>query len=590
MRYVLLFFVALFSAGLLSACATSRQIVVDYPKTETSALPVLRGHDRVSPDDYYVRLVSEFEFKGDNALKNGCSDVGASYEIGDTSAALLFDSENGALQLRREFSGFLYESTTGKCNYKLETKKAYLTPWLRLDSAKDTQLAYRFLTSNSRETNLSQIVGDVNAASNLMALTGVGTGIAVMGKLASHWMEQAATQTIPKQPSAAAKYSSETHALPNVINLTGEGGNINQSRLPVYEVVDGGLKAWESDTKLLGDMRVYPELLASLLLKTTVDGIPDGHDLSLDELWKIPIQTVTGELPLQQLIAEVDRTETPNLQPNWRKYQEVENECVRLKRVMKGLGFNKFDRNAVLYYFLNQSTDWKNYNISPQRAMADAVRPRVLAQYREHGFSDCLANEDYWVMKLMNLPVNTDQDWDDLTNKRQKKEQVISVVQSVGRQLLAALNHADKAEIAKQLYPLLSHEKGGKGTVLLQNHLGNFGLETLLQISAMEDEGVLINVSQLTEVMSGLMVEGYSCVRPGQDQGLPLPNIGIFLFATKPGSPREKGGAVEFELVQGKIARVAFQHPSYRDFEQNIADYPDLAGCRIETDFLKSLH
>lgn len=590
MRYALLINFVLLSSGLLTACATSRQIVVDYPKSETSPLPVLKGQSRVMPDDYYVQLISEFEFKGDNALKGGCSDVGASYETGDMSAALLFDIHNAPLKLQREASGFLYQATTGKCNYKLETKKVSLTPWLRLDSAKDTQLEYRFLTSNSREANLSQVVGDINAASNLMALTGVGTGIAVMGKLAGNWMEQTVAQPAVKPPSSSAKYSSETHTLPNAVVLTGEGGSVNQSRLPVYEVVDGGLKMWASETKLLGEMRIYPELRPSLLLKSQVDGIPDAHDLSLEELWKAPIQTAAGEFPLQQLIDRVDPAEKPNLQPNWRNYQEVETQCIRLKRVMKGLGFNKFDRNALLFYFLNQAPDWKNYNISRQRAMADAIRPRLLELYRDKGFAGCLASEDYLVMKSMNLPVNTEQDWDDVSSKRQQKEGLISSVQSVGRQLLAALAHADKDEMAKQLYPLLSNDKGGNGTVLLQNHLGNFGLENLLQMPAIADEGVLVSATQLAEVMLGLTVESYSCVRPAQEQGQPLANIGILLFATKPGSPREKGGALEFELVQGKISRLAFQHPSYRDFEQNIADYPDLAGCRIEADFLNKLH
>jgi hypothetical protein len=140
---------ALLVSGLLTACATSRQIVVDYPKTETSALPVLKGQSTVTPDDYYVQLVSEFEFKGDNALKGGCGDVGASYESGDLSAALLFNIYNEPLKFKREASGFLYQATTGKCNFKLETKKSYLTPWLRLDSAKDTLLEYNFLTSDN---------------------------------------------------------------------------------------------------------------------------------------------------------------------------------------------------------------------------------------------------------------------------------------------------------------------------------------------------------------------------------------------------------------------------------------------------------
>ena len=588
-RSVLLIPLAVFSSGWLSGCASSRQIAIDYPKTEASALKPLKGLAAVTADDYYAQLVSEFEFKGDNALKGGCSDVGSAYETGDMSAALLFSIHNEALKLKREASGFLYQATTGKCNFKLETKKVSLTPWLRLDSAKDTQVEYRFLTSNSRESNLSQLVNDVNAASGLMMLTGVGTGVAVMGKLATNWVDTSAAAA-PNKPAPSAKYSSETHNLPVSIALGADGGTVNQSRLAVYEVVDGGMKLWDSDTKLLGEIHIYPELMSSLLIKTSADGIPDAHDLSLEELWRIPIQGAGGEMPLQQFINQIDQAEKPNLQPDWNNYNDVETQCRRLKLVMKGLGFNKFDRNAVLYYFLNNASDWKNFNITAQRAMADAIRPKVLEQYRGKDFSGCLATEDYAVMKQMKLPVNTVEDWDKLTSTRQQKEDAIGPVQSAGRQLLAALSHPDKDEVARQLYPQLFAEKGGNGSVLLQNHLGNFGLEGLLQVSAIADEGIVISAAQLAGVVAGLNVDSFSCARPPMQQGQPMANVGILLFATKPGSPREKGGAIEFELSQGKISRLSFQHPSFRDFEQNIADYPDLGGCRIEADLLNRLH
>ena len=580
---------ALLASGILTACATSRQIVVDYPKTETSALPVLKGQSTVTPDDYYVQLVSEFEFKGDNALKGGCGDVGSSYESGDLSAALLFNIHNEPLKFKREASGFLYQATTGKCNFKLETKKSYLTPWLRLDAAKDTLLEYNFLTSDNHGANLSQLVNDINAASNLMVLTGVGTGVAVMGKLAGSWME-ASAQTAANKPVPSGKFSSETHNLPTSVVLGNDSAGLNQSRLAVYEVMDGGVKAWASETRLLGEMRIYPELTPSLLVKTKVEGVPDAHDLSLEELWKSPIQTTTGEITLQQLINKVEEADRPNLKPDWQNYEEVSNQCQRLKVVMKGLGFNKFDRNAVLFYFLNQSTDWKNFNITSQRAMTDAVRPALLEQYRSKNFSACLASENYEVMKSMRLPVNTEQDWESLSSNRQKKEGVINSVQSVGRQLLSALSNPNKDEMTKQMYPLLLNDKAGNGSVLLQNHLGNFGLETVLQLPSVADEGVVINAAQLAEVINSLRVEKYSCVRPAQEQGQPMANIGIVLFVTLPGSPREKGGALEFELVQGKISRLAFQHQTFRDFEQNLADYPDLGGCRIEAEFLNKLH
>lgn len=589
-RPVLFLPAVLVSASLITGCATSRQLAVDYPKTEATPLPFLKGQTAVTTDDYYVQMVSEFEFKGDNALKGGCSDVGGGYESGDISAALLFNVRNEALKLKRETSGFLYQATTGKCNFKLETKKSYLTPWLRLDSAKETQLEYNFLTSNSHETNLSALVGDINAASGLMAITGVGTGIAVMGKLASNWVDAGAAQPAVIKPAPSAKISSETHNLPASVVLGNQSATLNQSRLSVYEVVDAGMKLWANETRLLGEMRVYPELTPSLLLKSTFEGLPDAHDLSLEELLRLPIQTAQGEMPLQQLIDKVDQPEKPNLKPDWQNYDDTETQCRRLKLIMKDLGFNKFDRNAVLYYFLDKSSDWKNFNITAQKAMADAIRPRILEHYRSKNFSGCLANEDYTVMKSMRLPVNTEQDWDALTSSRQKKEGVISSVQSSGRQLATALSHPDKAEVTRQLYPLLNTDKGGNGTVLLQNHLGNIGLENLLQMPTIADEGVIINAGQLAAVMAGMAIDGFSCVRPAQEQGQPLANIGISLFVTKPGSPREKGGALEFEIAQGKITRIAFQHPSFRDFEQNIADYPDLGGCRIETDFLNKLH
>ena len=577
-----------FALGLLAGCASTRQIAVDYPKPEAVPLSPLKGQAAIGGDDYYLQLVSEFEFKGDNALKAGCSEVGGAYETGDQSAAVLFSVQNDTVKFKRESSGFLYQATTGKCNFKLETKKAHLTPWLRLDSARDTVVEYRFLTSNSHESNLSQLVSDINAASGLLALTGVGTGVAVMGKLAGDWVDSNPPQIAKSAPSA--KYSSETHTLPAVVTSAGDGISLNQSRLAVFEVVEGGLKAWSSENKLLGELRVYPEIASSLLLKSSQGGVPDAHDLSLEELWRVPIKTAAGEMPLQQLINQVDPNTKPNLQPDWQNYGDVESQCRRLKLVLKDLGFNKFDRNAVLYYFLSKSPEWKNFNITPQRAMADAIRPRVLEQYRSNGFSGCLASEDYAVMKNMNLTVNTEQDWDNLTSNRQKKESVFSSVQSTGRQLLSALNNADKDEMSRQLYPLLSTDKSGAGTVLLQNHLGNFGLESLLQVPAIADEGLVVSAAQLAVVFAGLNVDAYSCARPAQEQGQPLPNIGILLFATKPGSPREKGGALEFELVNGKIVRVAFQHPTFRDFTQNIVDYPDLGGCRIETDFLDRLH
>lgn len=581
-------FALLASGGLLQGCATSRQIAIDYPKTETTPLKPLKGQSGITGDDYYVQLVSEFEFKSDNALKAGCSDMGSHYENGDLSAALVFNIHNEPLKLKREASGFLYQATTGKCNFKLETKKAFLTPWLRLDSAKDTAVEYNFLTSNNHEANLSQLVNDINSASNLLMFTGVGTGVAVMGKLATNWVET--TPPVIAKASPSGKYSSETHSLPAQISLGGESASLTHNRLGVYEVIDAGLKSWESATKLLGELHVYPEISNSLLLKTGSDGLPDAHDLSLEELWRAPMQSANGEVALKQLIEQASQSDKVNLQPDWHNYSEVESQCRRLKLVMKDLGFNKFDRNAVLYYFLAKSPDWKNFNITAQKAMTDSIRPKLLEDYRSKDFAGCLAEEDYQAMESLHLPVNTSTDWESLTNSRQKKEGVINPIQSAARQLVSALKNTDKDEMARQLYPLFNHDKAGNGSTLVQNHLSNFGLEALLQVPAIPDEGVVVNSNQLATLFSGLLIESYSCARPALEQGQPLANIGILLFTTKTGSPREKGGALEFELSQGKISRMAFQHPSFRDFEQSLTDYPDLGGCHIETDVLNKLH
>ncbi len=579
---------SLLAGNLLTACATHRQIAVDYPKTDNTPLKPIKGQSGVSADDYYLQLISEFEFKSDNALKAGCSDMGSAYENGDLSAALVFNTHNDALKFKRETSGFLYQATIGKCNFKLETRKAYLTPWLRLDSAKDTIVDYNFLTSDSQEANLSQLVDDVNAASDLLILSGVGTSIGLMGKAANNLVHPA-PQTTPKS-TPSAKSSSETHTLPAVVALDNDNGQLIHSRLPVYEVVDGGLKFWASGNRLLGELHVYPQLNSSLLIKTVNDGIPDAHDLSLEELLRVAIQSADGEIPLKQVIEKAAQSHNINLKPNWQNYAEVESQCRQLKLLAKDLGFNKFDRNALLYYFLTQSPDWKTYNLTVQQAMTDSIRPKLLDDYRNKDFSGCLAEEDYQAMKIMHLPVNSHEDWNRLTQSRQKKEDVFSAVQSAARQLLAALKNPDKDEMARQLYPLLNNDKAGNGNTLLQNHLGNFGLETLLGVPSIAAEGVVINAGQLAGLFTALGVETYSCARPAQDQGQALPNIGILLFATKPGSPREKGGALEFEIAQGKIIRLAFQHPAFRDFEQNLNDYPDLGGCRIDGELVNRLH
>jgi hypothetical protein len=103
--------------------------------------------------------------------------------------------------------------------------------------------------------------------------------------------------------------------------------------------------------------------------------------------------------------------------------------------------------------------------------------------------------------------------------------------------------------------------------------------------------GIIVNARQLVQVFNGLSIDQLSCARILPDQlGKPLANTGILLFTTKAGSPRAKGGAMEFEFSGGKINRIAFQLPTHRDFEQDLLDHPEVGGCRIDPSFLTKLH
>jgi hypothetical protein len=340
----------------------------------------------------------------------------------------------------------------------------------------------------------------------------------------------------------------------------------------------------------------------------------------------LPIKSGAGEIKLLQLIEQSKHPAKPNLKPNWNNYEEVETNCRKIKLVMKDLGFNKFDRNAFIYYFLANNSDWKNYNIAPQKAMSDGIRPKVMESYRSKDFGLCLAVDDYAVMKAMGLPVNLQSDWKQIEESSQKKEQFFTPLKSIERQLISVLKNPNKTEMEQQLFPLLVTAKNGDGTVLLQNHLGEFGLEKLLAPPSIEavsapapasvpastaipaavvaptpapvvsmpavipGEGVIVSARQLVQVFSGLSINELSCARilPEQ-QGKPVANVGILLFTTKEGSPRAKGGAMEFEFSGGKINRIAFQLPTYRDFEQDVLDQPEVGGCRIDPSFLTRL-
>ncbi len=629
-RYISSLKFGLVASVLLGGCAPTRQIAIDYPSsqvndsqsvqsTQSHQFQPLPGFQVIDGDDYYVRLISEFDFKGDNILKSGCNNMTPSYEKGDLSSALIFSVRNDTLKFNNEAAGFLYQATSGKCNFKFDAKKITLTPWMRLDSGKETLVDYSFYSSANSDVDVSGLVGDVTTASNLLALTGVGMGVAIVGQFAGQWAKN-------NPPAATApvsvKHSSESHSLPPIVTYSGKSGVLNQTVFKVYAVAEGGINIIGSDTQPLGELKIYPELIPSLLLKTTADGVPDARDLSLEEIGYSPIKTSAGEIKLLQLIEQSKHPAKPNLKPDWNKYEEVETNCRKIKLVMKDLGFNKFDRNAFIYYFLANNADWKNYNISPQKAMSEEIQPKVMKIYRSKDFGKCLAVDDYAVMKAMGLPVNLQSDWNRIDESSQKKEQFFTPLKSIERQLVSVLKNPNKTEMEQQIFPLLATVKKGDGTVLLQNHLGDFGLEKLLAplpagpvsapIPATESvpaatpvaevaltptpvvipgEGVIVSARQLVQVFSGLSINELSCARIIPDQqGKLAANVGVLLFTTKEGSPRAKGGAMEFEFSGGKINRITFQLPAYRDFEQDVLDHPEVGGCRIDSPFLSKLH
>jgi hypothetical protein len=631
-RYISFLKFGLMASVMLAGCAPTRQIAIDYPSdqvndsesaqlTQSHQFQALPGFQVIDGDDYYMRLISEFDFKGDNVLKSGCNTMTPTYEKGDLSSALIFTVRNDSLKFNNEAAGFSYQATSGKCNFKFDAKKITLTPWMRLDSGKETLVDYSFYSSANSDVDVSGLVGHVTTASNLLAFTGVGMGVAIMGQFAGQWAKSKTPVTAAAP--ASVKHSSESHSLPALVTYSGKTGVLNQTVFKVYAVAEGGINLLGSDTQPLGELKIYPELIPSLLLKTTADGVPDARDLSLEEIGYLPIKSAAGEIKLLQLIEQSKHPAKPNLKPNWNNYEEVENNCRKIKLVMKDLGFNKFDRNAFIYYFLAKNSDWKHYNISPQKAMSDEIRPKVMESYRSKDFGLCLAVDDYAVMKAMGLPVNLQSDWKQIGESSQKKEQFFTPLKSIERQLISVLKNPSKTEMEQQIFPLLATARKGDGTVLLQNHLGDFGLELLLAPRSVEPvsapvpastaipagtvapiptpiisvptvipgEGVIISAPQLVQVFSGLSINELSCARTLPDQqGKPAANVGILLFTTKEGSPRAKGGAMEFEFSDGKINRIAFQLPTYRDFEQDLLDHPEVGGCRIDPSFLTKLH
>lgn len=628
----------LFAYLVLTGCTPTRQLAVDYPSgesvdpksgqaTKVHQFQPLQGFQTIDGDDYYVRLISQFDFKGDNVLKNGCDTITPSFSKSDLSSALIFNVRNSVLKFNTEAVGYSYQATTGKCNFKFDAKTTNLTPWMRLDAGKETLVDYSVYSSANSDVDVAGIVNKATAASSLLAFTGVGMGVAVLGQFAGQWWANNQQGHVTATPTPTANHSKESHSLPTIIKYSNKAGSMNETVFKIYAVAEGGINILSSDTKPLGELKIYPEITASLLLKTKADDIPDARDLSLAEINQSPMKSATGDINLQQLIEQSKHPEKPNLKPDWNNYETVESNCHKLKLVMKDLGFNKFDRNAYLYYFLANSDDWKNYNISAQKVQNKNLSVKTLQDYRSKNFDNCLISEDYTVMKAMGLAVNTDTDWTQMGNSSQKKEQFFMPLKSIERQLVTVLKNNNKAEMASQLFPLLNTAKNGDGSVLLQNHLGDFGLEKILlaaqtsaavvptstaptkpapdnptqpQVSAttapvmpppIPGEGITINAHQLAQIFSGLAFNELSCARIIPEQlDKAAGNIAILLFTTKDGSPRAKGGAMEFEFTNGKINRIAFQSPTYRDFEQDVIDHPEVGGCRIDPAWLGKLH
>lgn len=572
----------LLALGVLSGCASTRTLHIDRPATTATELQPLGNSKRVDGDDYYVQLISEFDFSEERKGSEACQELGSKYGKSATTAMLMFQVRNEGLRLDRQAPGFVYQSSNGRCNFTLDAKKIYLSPWMRLDFAKGTQIDYNFVTSQSSDVDMGKLAADVNAASNVLALTGVGTGVALMGKVASGWMFSKVEPAVQEVPSVdTATRHQESHSLPPPVVVAGDSGKVNQALFAVSERVENPLNPF-SGPQALGEVKVYADLKSSLLLKTAINGLPDARDLSLEELWRSQIQLGSADVNLQKFIAEADHPDRPNLQPDWNNSLEVEVNCRKLKVVLKDAGFNKYDRNAVLHYFLDNNPDWKNYNITAQRVVSGDLRLNQLQQYRAKNFSGCLAPDDYETMKQMGLAVNSESDWAGMLEQVREGESYLGTIQALERQLVAVIRNSNPGQMERQVFPLIATPQNGNGTVLLQDRLGTFGLEGILNVATIAGDGLIISAGQLAQVLTSLRFGELSCARSAFEEGRPIKNVAILLFTTNPDSPLARGGALEFEFVGGKITRLAFQHPSFRDFRQDVLNRPETGDCRID--------
>lgn len=580
--------ISLLAAGVLTGCGGTRELYVDRPKTETEALKPLPGSNGVDGDEYYVQFVSAFEYQGEADWKAGCSDFGGGYSKGGTTSLLLFQVANESLRYRRETPALAFRSASGRCDISLEAKKVYLTPWMRLDSGKDTQIDYSFVASDSGGFDLGRIGADMNVASNVLALSGVGTGVALMGKAASGWMMNSA-QSQSGQAEQPARQRRETRSLPPAVGFGPGGAGLGRTAFKVYEIAHSRLNPLPADPELVGELKIQADVKSSLLLKTAANGLPDARDLSLEELWRAQIQTGAGLIGLEQFIERAEHPERPNLRPDWNNYRETEVACRKLKVAMKDLGFDRFDRDAVLYYFLDKNPEWKNYNVAAPGVLAGDIAFGQLQRYRERGFVGCLAAGDYETMKRMGLQTNGPEDWNAMLAQAKEKDAYLGAIRSLERQLTAAVKAPNAGEMERQLFPLIAAGPNETGKLLLQNHLGDFGLERILNTGVMPGEGMTVAAAQLAQILSSLKITELSCAHPAFEQGRALPNVAILLFATAPDSPLAKGGALEFEYQGAKIARLAIQSPSLRDFRQNVQSRPEIGDCRIDPGWLERL-
>ncbi|NJD07295.1 MAG: hypothetical protein FIA97_12485, partial [Methylococcaceae bacterium] len=312
----------------LGGCASTRQLSIGTPAHSTAPIAVLPGAVVVDGDEYYLQLVSEPVFKEADKQGGSCREFGSSYAKGSANTTLMFQVHQEALNYSREVPALVFQTDAGRCGFSLEAKKTYLTPWMRLESGKELQVDYSFLRSDTGGVDVGRIGSDVNVASNVLAFSGVGTGVALVGKVASGWMlNQGQSPAAPGNSPEAGRRHQETRTLPPLVSGAGSAVALSQTRFPVYEVAEGRINPLPADPDNVGELKVYADLKPSLLLRSGSNGLPDARDLSLEELLHAPMQSGHGSVELERLVQQAEDGVRPNLQPDWGNYREVEQQC-----------------------------------------------------------------------------------------------------------------------------------------------------------------------------------------------------------------------------------------------------------------------